>query len=89
MKKFLTTLAVLTAIAQPAFAQSVSPSPYGTGMLPFTYQPAAPQNDRIAAGHGGLNTFAIAPRHGSAVDLNGPASAGGGSRGYNESPLTW
>jgi hypothetical protein len=90
MKKFLTTLAVLTAIAQPAFAQSFSPSPYGTGnVLPFTYQPAAPQNDRIAAGQGGLDAFAMAPRHGSAVDLNGPASAGGGSRGYNELLRTW
>jgi hypothetical protein len=90
MKKFLTTLTVLTAIAQPAFAQSFSASPFGTGnVLPFTYQPAAPQNDRIAAGQGGLNAFAKVPKSGSAFNSNRPAATGGGSLGYNENLLNY
>ena len=37
MKKFLTTLAVLTAVATPAFAQSFDPD-NGTGnVLPFSH----------------------------------------------------
>ena len=43
MKKFLTTLAVLTVVATPAFAQSFDPD-NGTGnVLPFSYAPTAPQ----------------------------------------------
>ena len=39
MKKFLTTLALLTVFAAPAFAQSFDPE-YGTGnVLPFAYAP--------------------------------------------------
>jgi hypothetical protein len=39
MKKFLTTLAALTVIATPAFAQSFDPD-NGTGnVLPFAYAP--------------------------------------------------
>jgi len=34
------------AVVSPAFAQSFSASPYGTGnVLPFTYQPIAPQKE--------------------------------------------
>ena len=48
MKKFLTTLAVLTAIATPALAQSFDPES-GTGnVLPFSSAPTAPRNDKIA-----------------------------------------
>jgi hypothetical protein len=36
------------AVVSPAFAQSFSASPYGTGnVLSFTYQPATPQKDKI------------------------------------------
>lgn len=36
------------AIVSPTFAQSFSASPFGTGnVLPFTYQPIAPQKDKI------------------------------------------
>jgi hypothetical protein len=63
MKKFLTMLAVLTVTATPAFAQSFSVSPYGTGnVLPFTYQPTVPQNEKIAVGQSGLHSFALVPR---------------------------
>jgi len=85
MKKFLAALTMLTAIAQPAFAQSFSASPYGTGnVLPFAYQPAAPQNNKIAAGQSELNAFGLARGHSSAIDSNRPTATGGGSLGYNE-----
>jgi hypothetical protein len=42
MKKFLTTLAVLTAFATPAFAQSFDPD-NGTGnVLSFSHKSTAP-----------------------------------------------
>jgi hypothetical protein len=90
MKKILTALAVVTGVTTPAFAHSSSASPFGTGnVLPFSYQLAVPQHDKIAAGQSGLNAFALASGHGSAVDSNSPATAGGGSRGYNELLRTW
>ena len=62
MKKFLTTLAVLTVIATPAFAQSFDPD-NGTGnVLPFSYAPTAPQNNKIVVRRSGLNAFAMVPR---------------------------
>ena len=37
------------AIVSPAFAQSLSASPYGTdNVLSFSYQPITPQKDKIA-----------------------------------------
>ena len=36
------------AVVSPAFAQSFSASPYGTGnVLPFTYQPITPRKIRV------------------------------------------
>ena len=62
MKKFLTTLAVLTAFATPAFAQSFDPEA-GTGnVLPFAHRPTAPQNEKIARSRSGLHSFALVPR---------------------------
>jgi hypothetical protein len=80
MKKFLTTLAVLTAFATPAAVLSVFTTPVfaqafctcdGTGnVLKFT---------------NGLHAFAMAPRSGGAAfNSNDPAATGGGSLGYNE-----
>jgi hypothetical protein len=47
MKKFLTTLAVLTAFAAPAFAQSFDPDA-GTGnVLSFVPTPTAPHDHKI------------------------------------------
>ena len=84
MKKFLTTLAVLTALATPAFAQSFDPE-NGTGnVLPFSYKPTVPQNEKIAIGQSGLHSFAMVPGANSAFNSNSPAATGGGSLGYNE-----
>ena len=84
MKKFLTTLAVLTTLAAPAFAQSFDPDA-GTGnALPFAYTPAARQDHKIAARQSGLHAFAMVPGPGAAFNPNSPALTGGGSLGYNE-----
>ena len=59
MKKFLTTLAVLTVIATPAFAQSFCAC-NGTGnVLPFEHKPPALQNNKIAVRQSGLHAFAM------------------------------
>jgi hypothetical protein len=84
MKKLLTTLAVLTVFATPAFAQSFNPDD-GTGnVLAFSHKPTAPQNEKIAIGRSGLHAFAMVPGPGSAFNSNSPAATGGGSLGYNE-----
>jgi hypothetical protein len=87
MKKFLTTLAVLTAFATPAFAQSFCTCD-GTGnVLKFTNNPITYQNQAaaiLAIGQSGLNAFAMVPGPGAAFNSNGPAATGGGSLGYNE-----
>ena len=84
MKKFLTTLAALTAFATPAFAQSLDPD-VGTGnILPFAYTPAARQDHKIAARQTGLHSFAMVPGPGAVFNPNSPANTGGGSLGYNE-----
>ena len=45
------------AVVSPAFAQSFSASPYGTGnVLSFTYQPIAPQKNKIGVGQTGTVT---------------------------------
>jgi hypothetical protein len=84
MKKFLTTLAVLTVFATPAFAQSFCTCD-GTGnVLTFTHNPITLPNQNIAAGQNGLHAFAMVPGRGSAFNPDSPAATGGGSLGYNE-----
>ena len=84
MKTFLTTLAVLTAVATPAFAQSFCTCD-GTGnVLTFTHNPITLPTQNIATGQRGLNFFAMVPSIRSASSPNGPAATGGGSLGYNE-----
>ena len=84
MKKFLTTLAVLTAFATPAFAQSFCTCD-GTGnVLTFTHNPITLPNPNIAANHKGLDAFAMVPGPGPASNSDSPANTGGGSLGYNE-----
>ena len=84
MKKFLITLAALSVIATPAFAQSFDPD-NGTGnVLPFSSGPTAPQHSKIAVRRSGLNAFAMVPRTPSVSNPNDPAATGGGSLGYNE-----
>ena len=84
MKKFLTTLAVLTAFATPAFAQSFCTCD-GTGnVLTFTHNPITLPNQGVAADRTGLHAFAMAPVRGAASNSDSPATTGGGSPGYNE-----
>ena len=83
MKKLLTTFAVLTVIATPAFAQSFDPEA-GTGnVLPFSHK--TDHNEGKTAVHqDAMRAFATAPFEGSVGNSNGPQSTGGGSTGYNE-----
>jgi hypothetical protein len=61
MKKFLTTLAVLTAFATPAVAQSFDPDA-GTGnVMPFAHTPTAIHNHKVSARQSGLHSFAMVP----------------------------
>jgi hypothetical protein len=84
MKKFLTTLAVLTAFAAPAFAQSFDPDA-GTGnVLSFVPPPTAPHDHKIPRRQSALHSFAMVPGPGSVFNSESPANTGGGSLGYNE-----
>jgi hypothetical protein len=84
MKKFLTTLAVLTAFAAPAFAQSFDPDA-GTGnVLSFVPTPTAPHDHKIPLRQSALHSFAMVPGPGSVFNSESPANTGGGSLGYNE-----
>src|SRR6476661_2668895 len=68
MKKFLTTLAVLTAFATPAFAQSFDPDNGTRNVLAFgrAPAPAAPQNGKTAVRQNGVHSFAMVPAPSSA-----------------------
>ena len=83
MKKFLTTLAVLTVITTPAFAQSFDPD-NGTGnVLSFSRESTARQADKTAVRCSGLHSFGSWTR----LDFqfaNSPEVTGGGSFGCNE-----
>jgi hypothetical protein len=60
MKKFLSSVALLTVIATPAFAQSFDPD-NGTGNLLAVTQ-NAPRNEKTAVRNsGGLHSFAMVP----------------------------
>jgi hypothetical protein len=84
MKKFLTTLAVLSVIATPAVAQSFDPQ-LGTGNVQLlSSRPTAIQADRFAVRQNGFEALAMAPRAHSALIPNSAASMSGGSLGYNE-----
>ena len=67
MKKLLTTLAALTVIATPAFAQSFDPD-NGTGniVLSVGSKPTAPLSDKITVRHSGIRAYAMVPRTRSA-----------------------
>ena len=97
MKKFITTLAVLTAFAMPATVLTVFATPAfaqsfctcdGTGnVLKFTNNPITYQNQAPAIpaiGQSGLNAFAMVPGPGAVFNSNSPTATGGGSLGYNE-----
>jgi hypothetical protein len=86
MQKFLTTLAVLTVIATPAFAQSFCTCD-GTGnVLKFTNNPITYQNQAPAIpaiGPSGLQAFAKVPRTRSAhVTHHKEGAASNGNWGF-------
>jgi hypothetical protein len=76
MKKLLTTLAVLTALATPALAQ-YAPQDYQTSVRPNA-------QDKSAVRQSGLHAFAMVPRTPAASSLDDPSLTGGGSIGYNQ-----
>ena len=85
MKKFLTTLAVLTVFATPAFAQSFDPD-NGTGnVLSFAHTPTrSPQRQNCSAARAG---YTLSPwfRDPARLSIRKVQQAtGGGSLGYNE-----
>ena len=65
MKKFLSTVALLTVIATPTFAQSFGPDD-GTGNV-LALSQKAPENEKTAVRHGGLHSFAMVPPESSRV----------------------
>src|ERR1700722_16034176 len=81
MKKLLTTLAVLTAIATPAFAQ-YAPQDYQTAAPPSGQHKSAARQNRPPA-------FAMVPRAPAGSSLDDPSLTGGGSAGYNEMNRTY
>lgn len=55
--------AVAMVVVSPAFAQSFSASPYGTGnVLSFTYQPITPQKDKIGVWQSDRYGYAMVPQ---------------------------
>ena len=84
MQKLLTTLAVLTAIATPAFAQSFD-SDNGTGnVLSFGNSPIALQNDKITVRQSGIRAYAMVPRTRSArVTRHNEGAAHNGNWGFS------
>ena len=83
MKKFLTTFAVLTVIATPAFAQSFDPEA-GTGnVLPFSHK-SIHNEGKTAVHQDAMRAYATASFEGSVGNSNAPQATGGGSTGYNE-----
>ena len=87
MKKSLIVLAVLSAFASPASAQSFCTCD-GTGnVLKLTDNPITLQNQAaapIVARQSGLNAFAMAPGHATrSLNSDDPGATGGGSAGYN------
>jgi len=84
MMKLLTTIAALTVIATPTFAQSFDPDARTGNVLPFAHAPTAHHDHKIVARQSGLRSFAMVPGPGSAFNSDSPANTGGGSLGYNE-----
>jgi hypothetical protein len=75
MKKLLTTLATLTAIATPALAQ-YTPQNHQNSIPPSVQQKSAQRQS-------GVHAFAMVPRTPAATSLDDPSLTGGGSTGYN------
>ncbi len=84
MKTFLTTLAVLTAVATPAFAQSFCIRDDGTGnVLTFSHKSDhSSDSEHCNAVREGCDAFAMVPsvRLGLPIRTVLPATGGGSSR---------
>jgi hypothetical protein len=61
VQKFLTTVAVLTAIATPAFAQPLDPDNQAGDVLSFGAKQTAPQNDKITVRQRGIRAYGMVP----------------------------
>jgi hypothetical protein len=84
-KEVSNTLAVLTLFATPTIAQSFCDCNGSGNVLAFVNKAIAIQNNKIAVRWTGLDSFAMVPRSGPALNSGGPAATtGGGSVGYNE-----
>lgn len=83
MTKLLAAIALITAIATPALAQSFDPDA-GTGnVLQFSHTSGAHKVDKMATIRNGLSAYATAT-DGVAFGSSAPSETGGGSIGYNE-----
>jgi hypothetical protein len=83
MQKLLTTLAVLTVIATPAFAQSFDPE-NGTGnVLSFGANPIAPQSHKATVRHRGISAYGMVSRtHSAHVTRHKEGAAYNGNWGF-------
>jgi hypothetical protein len=82
MQKLLTTLAMLTVIATPAFAQSFDPD-NGSGNVLSLGAPTAPQNDKITIHQGGMRAYGMVPRtHSAHATRHKEGAAYNGSWGF-------
>jgi len=94
MKTIFTTLAVLTAVATPVFAQSFDPDIVTGNLQPFAYaaitqqKPITQQKMKTAARQSGLQAFAKVGVP-SASNPDSPELTGGGSLGYNQMLRTY
>ena len=84
MKKYLKTLAVLTAFATPASAQSFDPDNGSGNVLSFAHTPTTPHDHKITPRQSELHFFAMVPAPGLVFNSESPPNTGGGSLGYNE-----
>jgi hypothetical protein len=83
MKKLFATVAILTAISTPSFAQSFDPD-LGTGNIAAVSRETSVQpKHKMARQKRGADSFASVP--GFRSNSDDPVLTGGGSVGYNES----
>ena len=87
MKRLIMASAALALLASPALAQSYNPG-YGTGnsiVAPPSWQ--AQNKGAVAADASRAFAYVPAPERSYGANLNGPASTGAGSVGYNDKLL--
>ena len=82
MQKFLIATALTVSMASVCHAQSYD-SDLGSGNVLSNNQATILQQE-AAIKHNGLHAFAMVPHRQVRIQADSPASAGGGSLGYNE-----